>query len=209
MVTAATCSKSERMPQPRPSAVAILSRMALSAGMHAGDRGRAPIISADRCSAMSATAQRGHEIRQAVAQHHGRSAPRSRGRECRRAAPAARIRRAPGAGSRAPEKPSVFSTPISRVRSRTAMHHGVADDHQDGRRRPRRRRASTISAMLPNCAANALLNAFSVSVEVSSEELANIVSIGLGDPVVRLPARWSAARSSRSCPCRSERVSSK
>jgi hypothetical protein len=45
-------------------------------------------------------------------------------------------------------------------------HQGVANDHQDRHeRRPTTR--TTINAMLPNWATNALLKAFSVSVAVS------------------------------------------
>ena len=63
-------------------------------------------------------------------------------------------------------KPSVFSTPISRVRSRTAMIMELPTIiRMVANAAPTT--SSTISAMLPSWAANALLNAFSVSVEVS------------------------------------------
>ena len=77
---------------------------------------------------------------------------------------------------RGPEKPSVFSTPISRVRSRidSAMVLPTII-RMVTKAAPTTR--NTINAMLPNCAANALPNAFSVSVEVSAVELANIASI--------------------------------
>ena len=67
---------------------------------------------------------------------------------------------------RPPEKPSVLSTPISRVRSRTAMTMVLPTIIRMVANAAPTTRA-TISAILPSCATNALLNAFSVSVEVS------------------------------------------
>ena len=67
---------------------------------------------------------------------------------------------------RPPEKPSVLSTPISRVRSRTDIAMVLPTIIRIVAKAAPTTRV-TISAMLPSCAANALLKAFSVSVEVS------------------------------------------
>src|SRR4030095_11305172 len=76
---------------------------------------------------------------------------------------------------RGPEKPSVFSTPISRVRSRIDSAIVLPTIiRMVTKAAPTTR--NTISAMLPNCATNACPNAFSVSVEVSAGELAHIAS---------------------------------
>jgi hypothetical protein len=76
------------------------------------------------------------------------------------------------------ENPSVFITPISRVRSRI-VNAMVLPTIIRIVTKAAPTTSVTISAILPSWAANALLNAFSVSVAVSAEELANIWSIAL------------------------------
>jgi hypothetical protein len=79
---------------------------------------------------------------------------------------------------RPPVKPSVLSTPISRVRSRMVSAMVLPTIiRMVTKAAPTTR--MTISAMLPNWAANALLKAFSVSVAVSAVELTNMASIAL------------------------------
>src|SRR5262249_11169271 len=151
--------------QPLPSAAAIRSRNALSAGSKPVTMPR-PIISATAASTIPGVMvipgtkfdrlSRSDQITISATRRPGMPPSKASSTD------PPRRRRA----TRAPVNPRVFSPPIARVRSRTAMIMELPTIiRMVANAAPTT--SSTMSAMLPSCAANALLNAFSVSVEVS------------------------------------------
>ena len=186
VVTAATCRIASASFSSARARSAIFSRMALSAG-------NKPVTSPAPASSATAASddagrqrQRRDELYQAVAHRQDRCSAAS-------ASPGSppmqreqhRIRRAPAQDARAGEAERLQHADLARAFAH--RHRPWCCRRSSGwstNAAPTTR--PTISAMLPSCAANALLNAFSVSVAVSSAELANIASMAL--------ATWSLSR---------------
>src|SRR5262245_9480781 len=174
-VTAAICSSSERMGSAPSERGGDLEPHGIERRNDAGDNAEQDHQRHAESDDLRRHREAGQEILHAGAQRERRDRGKHEAGESSEQGEQHGFAEHEGQDARA-GKPSVLSTPISRVRSRmvSAM---VLPTIIRMVTKAAPTTSVTIRAMLPSCAAKALLNAFSVSVDVSADELANIWSI--------------------------------